>query len=192
MILAVIHRVTRVCGLAGVLILLGACSSTPIPTPSASPSVGPTDGAVSGLPPGCEPIDLRSPSGDRVVLDGTWTEVGTAGELMTWRIRTQGNCVWGAGSIEDPPEGVFEGPNDVQSLSGVLGSDRVIRGEIVFLGSLREGAYPTPYSPLRMLVEFDDAGETVLREDRQPGVLGPRCPEPAGFCPAPLVLQPAS
>ncbi|MGH2489730.1 MAG: hypothetical protein ACRDFR_08970 [Candidatus Limnocylindria bacterium] len=183
------HRVRLLIGLA---LVASACATPAQPAASVLPS--PTPGPAAGnLPPGCNPIDLRAPSGERIELDGTWTEVGTAGDLMTWWIRTQGDCVWGAGSIEDVGwEGTFEGrPDQVQSLAGVLGSDFVITGEIVWLGALPIGApgHPAPYSPLRMFVEFDDAGGILLREDRQPGASGPRCPDPQGFCPAPLVLQ---
>jgi hypothetical protein len=159
---------------------------TPAPTETPAPAAG-------NLPPGCAPIDLRAPSGERIELDGTWTEVGTTGQLMTWRIRTQGNCVWGAGSIEDaPPEGALDArPADVQSLAGVLQSDFVITGEIILLGADPPGVplNQPPYSPLRMFVEFDEAGEILLREDREPGASGLRCPEPSGYCPAPLLLR---
>ena len=158
-----------------------------MPSPSAS-----VQGAAN-LPPGCETYDLRSPAGVRVVLDGTWVEVGAAGQLMTWYFRTQGDCVWGTGHIEDvPPEGSFDvRPDHVQSLSGRMGSDYVITGEILSLAPLPPSApgEPSPYSPLRMFIEFDDSGEILLREDREPGVSGPRCPDPGGYCPAPLVLQ---
>jgi hypothetical protein len=40
-----------------------------------------------------------------------------------------------------------------------------------------------------MFVEFDEAGGIVLREDREPGLTGVRCPDAGGYCPAPLVLQ---
>jgi hypothetical protein len=163
-----------------------ALTPTPAPTETLAPAVG-------NLPPGCAPIDLRAPSGERIELAGTWTEVDTTGQVMTWWIRTLGNCVWGAGYIEDaPPEGTFEArPDHVQSLAGVLESDFVITGEIVLLGALPTGAPGNPprYSPLRIFVEFNEAGEILLREDREPGVSGLRCPDPGGYCPAPLLLQ---
>jgi hypothetical protein len=111
---------------------------------------------------------------------------------MTWWIRTQGDCVWGAGYMEDPPpEGTFEArPDHVQSLSGVLESDFVLTGEILLLGALPTFAGNQPrYSPLRMFIEFDETGEVLLREDREPGISGLRCPDPGGYCPAPLLLQ---
>ena len=178
--------------LLGATVVATGCGASPALTPTPAPTET-TAPAFGNLPPGCDPIDLRGPSGERIELDGTWTEVGTAGQLMTWWIRTEGDCVWGAGSIEDvPPGGTFEArPDHVQSLRGRIGSDFVIAGEIVWLGEPPLGAPGTPprYSPLRMLIEVGDAGEILLREDREPGVSGLRCPDPAGFCPAPLVLQ---
>ena len=179
----------------GLTVGAAGCGASP-ESPPTSPTQTPVADA-GNLPPGCSPIDLRTPSGERIRLDGSWAEVGTGGELMTWWISTQGNCVWGAGSIDDPPPaGTFEArPDHVQSLRGLLGSDFVITGEIVWLGGLPLGGapgVPAVYSPLRMFVEFDEAGEIRLREDREPGATGLRCPEPSGFCPAPLVLQRAN
>ena len=177
------------------LILLGACTPSISPSPSVQPSASPTETAVNGLPPGCEPIELRGPNGERIELDGEWVEVVEAGEPMTWWIRTQGDCVWGNGQVEDveTQDPFFRQPGQVQSLSGVIGSDFMITGEILFLGPLPAALTRslTPYSPLRMLIAFDDAGEITLREDREPMVRGPRCPDPVSYCPAPLVLRPA-
>jgi hypothetical protein len=113
---------------------------------------------------------------------------------MTWWIQTAGDCVWGAGQVEDvpPPEAVSASVDDVQSLNGRIGSDFVITGDIIWLAPLpiSSPGNPARYAALRMLIEFDDAGGIVLREDRQPGVEGPRCPDPGGYCPNPLVLRP--
>ncbi|HJT64099.1 MAG TPA: hypothetical protein VJ839_04945 [Candidatus Limnocylindria bacterium] len=142
---------------------------------------------MSGLPPGCGPIELRGPTGERIALDGEWIEVGDVGEPMTWWIRTQGDCVWGNGQVENvETRPVGQRPDQVQGLSGVIGSDFVITGEILSLGPPLDSA---PYSPLRMLIEFGVADEIFLREDREDGVVGPRCPDPANYCPAPLVLE---
>lgn len=146
------------------------------------------------MPPGCESIELRAPTGERIDLNGDWAEVGTSGELMTWWIRTEGDCVWGAGYIDEVPlEGSFDTrPDQVQSLAGHVGADFVITGEIISLAALPFSAPGDPprYSPLRMFIDFADDGGITLREDRQPGVTGPRCPDPVGYCPEPLVLQP--
>lgn len=173
------------------LLAVGACTPTPSPTESVAPTNS-SPAQAANLPPGCALIELRGPTGERVVLDGTWLE-DVEREPMRWWIRTEGDCVWGAGNVEDVPsaDGFETRPDNVQSLSGRMGSDFVITGEILWLAPLPVGAPGNPprYAPLRMLIAFDDAGDILLREDREPGVAGPRCPDPGGYCPAPLVLQ---
>lgn len=178
----------------GVLLVVG-CTPATSPSPSVLPSASSSEPAVSGLPPGCEPMDLRGPDGERIKLDGIWTEVESPdrGELMTWWMVTQGDCVWGAGHLPSLGPEIDPGtrPDHIQSLTGRVGSDFVIAGDILWLGPLQLGSPGSPprYSPLRMLIEFDDAGEIFLREDRAPGERGPRCPDPVTFCPSPLLLQ---
>lgn len=126
------------------------------------------------------------------MVDGVWLE-DTDNTPMTWWIRTAGDCVWGAGYIDEVgTDGqVVARPDQVQSLSGHTGVDFVITGEVIWLGPLPGNApgNPARYSPLRMVIEFDETGNVTLREDREPGVFGPRCPDPSGFCPDPLVLR---
>ncbi len=178
------------------LLAVGACTSTVAPSPSEAISAAPTVSAApaGNLPPGCELIDLRNPSGQRILLDGAWTEVDTTGQPMTWWISTQGNCVWGAGQVDEvsPDRTIAALPDQVQSFSGHVGSDLVITGEILWLGPLpiAQPGSSSRYSPLRMIIDIDDAGQVLLREDREPGVSGPRCPAPGGYCPDPLVLKP--
>ncbi len=180
----------------GLFVLVGvaACTSSPSPTVTPSPSASDPIEQTGNLPPGCETIDLRSPDGERVVLDGTWVEDAEAGHLMTWWIVTVGDCVWATGSVDEPAAGgTIEARHDqVQSLSGRIGSDYVITGEILWLGGTPLGAPGNPprYSPLLMEIDWDAEGAIFLSEDRDPAVRGPRCPDPAGFCPAPLVLRP--
>jgi hypothetical protein len=130
---------------------------------------------------------LLGPDGERVELDGTWTEA-PGGSGMSWWIRTQGSCVWGSGHV--PVIEPFN-PHHVQSFDGQLGDDFVITGDILFLGPRPPGAPRNlpPHAPLRMLIDFDEAGGLVLREDRDPGVAGAHCPDPTSYCPPPLVLQ---
>lgn len=176
--------------LLGATMLISACSASG--APSATPP-NPSDSSASALPAGCQPLTLRSPTGERVVLDGKWTEVGdpTSPARMTWRLVTQGNCVWGAGQVGEVRPDPEARPPDYQSLVGLVGSDFTVTGDILWLGPVPPGLPWTvvPYSPLRMLIEFDDAGAIVLREDRERGVLGPRCPEPTLACPEPLLLE---
>jgi hypothetical protein len=137
--------------------------------------------------------ELHGPDGSTVNLDGTWTaETHTSSLPETWWIRTAGDCLWGAGAITGPD--LLDNPlaGRVQTLRGKIGQDFVVEGEIVMV------AMPQPavgaerfFSPLRLRIQFDDDGTVVLREDREYGVVGPRCGDPSIFCIPVLVLRPA-
>jgi hypothetical protein len=179
--------------------LVGCAAPSPLSTPLPSASVGPITGE---LPPGCEPIDLRGPDGRPIDLTGAWSgppdSVGfyQSPNETTW-IRQVGDCVWAAimdAEFRSDPNyvGDFDLPaGNLGTLSGRITSDFAIEGDLV---SIRHGSplAPTIFVPLRMLIEFNSDGEIVLREDRDPSVLGPRCYAFTGsdpFCPAPVLLH---
>jgi hypothetical protein len=163
--------------------------------PSAAPptSVPPTEipAEVGNLPSGCDPIDLRSPDGQAVDLNGTWIQGGEGGRTAaTWWIRTVGDCIWGTGIFDDYTEGRgVDQPDSVQGLQGRMGDDFVIDSTIVFLGPHPGRAILQYRAEVRIILDFDDDGQIILREDREPGVAGPRCPDPVNYCPPPLVLR---
>ncbi|MEK6191447.1 MAG: hypothetical protein AABM41_03870 [Chloroflexota bacterium] len=147
---------------------------------------------VGNLPPGCELIDLRSPAGEAVDLTGIWIQdEKEGGQPSTWWIRALGDCIWGSGINDLYTDDEFlAGPHSIQALQGRLANDFVIDGTIVLLGPPPDFAAPQYFAPVRLLIEFDQAGKVTLREDRIAGVQGPRCPDPVFFCPAPLLLRP--
>jgi hypothetical protein len=149
----------------------------PVSEPSAVPDPTSSGGtSAQGLPPDCGAIDLRDPRGRSVELDGIWTDAAANVPVpMSWYVRTQGDCFWASGSVEDP-ESDFSGYTaDVQIITGRIGSDFTIEGENVRLGPPASFLNETIYAPMRLLIEFSDGGEVVLREDRVLGVEGPRC-----------------
>jgi hypothetical protein len=148
--------------------------------------------AVGNLPPGCEPIDLRSSAGEPVDFNGIWIQDEEEGRRPAkWWIRTLGDCIWGTGIFDDYTEDeFFARPDSVQGLQGRVGNDFVIDSTIVLLGPRPTMALPQTLAEVRLLIEFDPAGQVTLREDRIPGVQGPRCPEPLTVCPQPLLLRP--
>lgn len=157
-------------------------------------SVPPTESpgaAVGNLPPGCEPIDLRSPSGEAVDLNGIWIQDEQGGrQPAKWWIRTLGDCIWGSGIYDDYTEDEdLAHADSVQLLQGRLRNDFVVDGAIVLLGPHPAFAVRQYLAEVRLLIEFGPEGEITLREDRIPGVQGPRCPDAVGYCPAPLVLS---
>ena len=176
--------------------LVWGCTPTTISPPSTQPSVAATSTVSPGSGPlvECEPIELRDPSGERISLGGRWDERPSPdrGNLMTWWLHARGACVWGAGYVDEVfTDSIAATPDQVQSLSGRIGSDFTINGEIIWLGPLPPQAPGSPIrdAPLRMFIEFGEEGEILLREDREAGVRGPHCPDPNVFCPDPLVLE---
>jgi hypothetical protein len=182
------------------LLLVGCIASVSPATPP--PSSGASSGLGSGeLPPGCEPIDLRSPNGQQIDLTGAWTGpqpwVGffQSPTEMTW-IRQLGDCLWGsvmdAEFRSDPNfQGTFEqrGGN-LGTMHGRITSDFSIEAQLV---SIRHGspAAPAPVAAIRLVIEFGPDGETRLREDRDPDQFSTRCYEVQGdpYCPAPVILH---
>jgi hypothetical protein len=182
--------------LLGLLIIVGcsAGSSGPSIAPSAVPSAAGSGAEAGVLPPGCEPVNLRGPSGERIVLDGTWRAEEHSSSLPeTWWIRTLGDCMWAAGALGSSEDaGLFNSgdPGRVQTIRGTIGSDFVVSGEIVRVATpdFAVGEQRI-YSPLRLQIEFDEDGTVVLREDRVYGESGPRCGDPTIFCIPVLVLR---
>jgi hypothetical protein len=144
---------------------------------------------VGALPPGCQEVDLLAPDGSPVRLDGTWVDESRddAGQ-MTWHVRTQGNCFYGVGSVDEIPEdGLSRNLTTVQSFTGTIGSDFTIDGSIVHVGPEIDQGAPV-YAPVRLLIEFPDEGGILLLEDRAAGEIDPpRCFDPA-FCLPPMRL----
>ena len=153
--------------------LVTACASAPA-APGASPSFAepvPSVNTARGLPPGCETIDLRGPTGERIDLTGEWngsttlflnaTEVALLNEV--------GGCVYGSATGVDP-----DGSEVISNLSGRLSSDFTIEFEVVIV--YQHTVFPFgEYSTMVMVIEWDDDGRIRLREDRETGVAPGRC-----------------
>jgi hypothetical protein len=97
--------------------------------------------------------------------------------------------VWAATLSPDFPVRSIEG-YDLQVLRGVVESSFVIRGEITEVAPMRQPEvtiWPMTAN-VRFVIDFDEAGQAFIREDRAAGVEGPRCPDPAFHCLPPSVL----
>jgi len=121
--------------LVGAACLVAACTPASAPSSSVPPTESPS-AEVGNLPPGCKPIDLRAPGGERIDLNGTWDQETSAGETpTTWWVRQFGDCVWAAAIIagfpDVPPP---RPPRDLQVLRGRLDPGFVLDGELVALG----------------------------------------------------------
>lgn len=174
--------------LATVLLIGSGCARSPAVPVDVQPSASSTGAGTAE----CPEIDLRSPTGDRIDLSGTWEEhISDDQAPRMWWIRQIGTCVWAATMSPDFPESAIQG-YDLQVLSGVVDSSFVIRAEITEVAPMRQPWYEDTIWPMtasvRFLIDFDDAGQVVIREDRAAGVEGPRCPDPAFHCLPPSVL----
>jgi hypothetical protein len=176
----------------GAAIVVAACTASPA-LPTSTPPTETAGAEVGNLPPGCEPIALRSPAGEAVDLTGIWIQDENEGRQPSkWWIRTLGDCIWGTGLYETYTEDEFLSRSDsVQVLQGRVGNDFVIEGTIVLLGPHPAFAVLQYHADVRIQIDIDADGGITLREDRLPGLQGPRCPDPVGYCPAPLLLRPA-
>jgi hypothetical protein len=148
---------------------------------------------LGALPAGCHAIDLRAPDGSPVELDGTWVDQSRAdAATMMWWVRTQGDCFYAAGSVDfgGLESEIFLDPSMVQVYTGTIQSDFSIDGSFLMLGPYPgfEGAPVDVRIPLKIEFTADEAG-VVIREQRQPNVIGPRCQQ-AEYCIPPLVLEP--
>jgi hypothetical protein len=106
-----------------------------------------------------------------------------------WWVRQSGTCVWAVTMSPEFPETPIQG-YDLQALRGDVDSSFVIRAEMAEVAHMDEfelAAWPT-WTTVSLLIEFDDAGQAVLREDRVAGVEGPLCPDRVLHCLAPIVL----
>ena len=163
--------------------LATACGSPP----AASPSTAEPSGSLAadrGLPPGCQVIDLRGPTGERIDLTGEWAGTGfLAGhDETTWLIQV-GDCVYGSVAGGE----ISRGPGrTVANLRGRVGADFVIGLEVVIVTQGDQALFGE-YSAMEMLIEWDGEGRLRLREDREPGETAGRCIQSQFECPAPLI-----
>jgi hypothetical protein len=143
----------RVASLIATLAVLVACQSSGAPAQSASVSPGPEGTSVAAVD--CEPIDLRTPTGDRVDLTGTWE-----GGVMVHHIRQEDECVWWIAYSTWPGTDLGEIGNLV--FLGKLAPDFTLSGRftpIVMSDQADIYGLPQQGRTLKFTVEFDEAGQ---------------------------------
>lgn len=177
--------------------LLAGCSAGSPPPSGTAPAGG--SPPASGIE-ACGPVDLRSPSGVPVDLNGEWGGVAlgghdwfsTPGTGERTFIQQIGDCVWM--SISDDQFRANPKPNEslMAVYVGKIHPDFSVTGDLVTL--LR---YIDPFTygtqsitaEVRLRIEFDANGRIQMVEDRVWGVPGPRCPNPEFWCPEPTMLR---
>jgi len=147
------------------------------PSPSASPSpAAPSAAAFADLPAGCQPIDLRSPTGEAVDLTGEWAGTGhlVGQEDTAWLIQL-GDCMEGSVDSTELPSDPGSDVVRRTNLSGRIGSDFRINLDVIILDQPPGGIGFATYSTMVMLIEWDTDGRLRLREDRERGTEANRC-----------------
>jgi hypothetical protein len=110
---------------------------------------------------------------------------------MTWWIETFGDCFWATGTADDlGEEGAASFASAVQSVRGTIRNDFTIDGVAVLLAPHRAFVPSPRYAEVTLRIVVDDTGGLTLQEDREPGVVGPRCVDPSIYCLEPLLLRP--
>lgn len=105
-------------GVIGTLLL--GCTAFPLPG-SEGPSAAGSPIIGSGPADTCSPIDLRSPTGDRIDLTGTWE-----GGVFINHVRQVGDCVWWIGYGRWP--GTEPGELATLTFFGHIASDFTLSG----------------------------------------------------------------
>lgn len=103
-----------------VLTLLIGCTATTSPG-SGGPSAAASPNTDQGSAGTCRPIDLRSPTGERIDLTGTWE-----GGIFLHHVRQVGDCVWWIGYARWP--GTEPGELATLTFFGLLASDFTLSG----------------------------------------------------------------
>jgi hypothetical protein len=180
--------------LAAVLVTAGCTQESAEPSPVSPPASARSSVVPAGnMPPGCEPIELRTPSGELVTLDGIWIQEGQGNARpMTWWVESFGDCFWATGIADDYDYGEDASAtlaDAVQSVRGTIGNDFTIAGTAVLLAPHDCVCLPQRFADVTFDIVVDDAGGITLEENREEGVAGPRCLDPSSQCLAPLVLR---
>jgi hypothetical protein len=103
--------------LIGVALTASACTPAPTTLPSASPTAMER---VTGQD--CEAIDLRTPSGTRIDLTGTWR----GGQTVVY-VRQEAGCVWWMALSDWPGEAL--GSQNMLVFRGNVYPDFTLRGD---------------------------------------------------------------
>ena len=136
-----------------------ACQPRSTPASSDAQGIGsgtPGDAAVGR----CAPVDLRTPTGERIDLTGTWVteKEGTRGG----GIRQIGDCLWWSGGYPDPSEDAGRSYYQINVFRGTIDTDFTVDGE---WADLRQSVVEVPLGGggrSSLAIEFTTAGDTRL------------------------------
>jgi hypothetical protein len=135
-------------------VVLGGCGTSPASSAPAS-SQAPSPSVAAASDP-CQPVDLRTPDGERVDLTGAWE-----GGVTFHEARQSRDCVWWVGFSSWPGDDL--GDAWLLTFSGHLEPDFTLHGEWAEIYTAE--LHAPRNCPVTFRVEFTDAGEIELATD---------------------------
>jgi hypothetical protein len=137
--------------------------------------------------------------GESVNLTGEWTGVGGTvwflnvdGTGERTFILQSGDCVWISISDDQFRQQVPDEQSLLAQFSGTMTADYTVTGQLAALRLYNDPFAVGEYDQLtdvRLRIEWDEDGRILLLEDREKGVVGPRCANAEMWCPDPFILQ---
>ena len=164
---------------AALAVFVTACGPSTSPSfpafPSGSAGASSTP-AFADLPVGCQPLDLRSPTGEAVDLTGQWAGSGhlVGQEDTAWLIQL-GDCVEGSVDSTELPSDLGSDIVRRTNLIGHVASDFRVNFDVIILDQPPGAQRFAEFSTMVMLIEWDADGQLRLREDRERGTEANRC-----------------
>lgn len=142
--------------LVAMAIVTTACFGT-----SSSPGTSADPDASAEAPQACSNIDLRTPSGERIDLNGSWA---ISDRKTIAYVYQSGSCVWWVGGFatsETPQEYQFDGLGwRTMVFRGEIASDFTVSGD----WSTVRGGPTTTWGTATMQITWDGNGETITLE----------------------------
>jgi len=116
------------------LVAAGMVACSPVASPAAS---GPAESASAAKPaPGasvseCTPIDLRTPTGERLDLTGTWETEKEGTRAGVYFLHQVGSCLWWSGAYPKRDDDLSYGPLNYLTnvFRGTVVPDFTVAGE---------------------------------------------------------------
>jgi hypothetical protein len=144
--------------------LIAACAACEQDTSqsSSSPVARASGGHTAAID--CRDLDLRTPAGDRIDLNGTWETEREGTRAGVYFFRQIGACVWFSGGYPSADDLAVDGPLGFLSVvfRGRVATDFTISGE---WADVRTQARPTSagqWGTLQLTIESDESGMVRL------------------------------
>jgi hypothetical protein len=129
--------------------VLGVAACTAVGDPASPPVPSSGGPAPSTDAAECPDIDLRTPTGERINLNGTWETLQGGHRSGIYYFRQVGSCLWFVGGFPRPEDGVVD---EVGALSVVTTS------YLVWIDYPHVNVPPAQGGTLDLRIEFEESG----------------------------------